>query len=243
MEAFELNKCKALIEYLKEDYALGIVQGSKIMSTTRDSSILPKKLDPTENKISYVLCRWDGLNYERVIANPRAVGTPKFQMISGQDFYSGVLHPAVRHEIMDQIKGSFIPHIKRIPYIGFYPLKITLELHDTLSNFYGKGDNENDRWDVDNRSYPYCKAFCDVLTALHKIKDDDKLYITSPPSAEFCPVENHEDRKLVFIITKDTRERVANHPYYKQFHAIRGESGETEDNLLANMEVNLGNDG
>ncbi len=94
---------------------------------------------------------------------------------------------------------------------------------------------EEINWDIDNRGLFYCKTFPDVLcgspyvdnlreenglTVIRNdkevkvikyqntriIPDDNRRYITQAPTALFCPIENAEDRKLVFKIYHDDRE-------------------------------------
>jgi hypothetical protein len=150
---------------------------------------------------------YDLYDLKPVIANINQAGKPRIIQIKGQDIYSGNIREFTRGAIMEAIKNSYIPCLKDISPVSKYPIKIAMELHDTIDNVYG---NKNQRWDVDNRAYPYCKAFPDVLTDLGIIEDDDRLHITQPPVPIFCPIDNHEDRKLVFIIEHDTRDIISN---------------------------------
>lgn len=138
-----------------------------------------------------------------VISNINQQGKPRFVQIKGQDIYSGNLSYFTRAVIMSEIKNSFKPFLLNIEPVKKYPIKILMELHDTIENSYGRDPDQ--RWDVDNRAYPYCKAFPDVLTDLGIIEDDDRLHITQPPVPLFCPISKDATRKLVFIITQDDR--------------------------------------
>lgn len=138
--------------------------------------------------------------YLPVIANPDTVGTPNYLIINGQSIYSSNIAEFTRGEMFKQIKDSFLPYLVDIPPVIKYPILIDLELHDTVDNVLAKGST---RWDVDNRAYPYCKAFCDTLVDLKIIKDDDRLHITRPPAPTFYPTNG--ESKLVFNIYKDPR--------------------------------------
>ena len=96
---------------------------------------------------------------ERVIANPKAAGTPRIMTINGQKIYNAEMHPNVRNKVMKEIKKSFKPYIDQMDKITRYPIKINLEVHDTI-----REQSSHNYWDLDNRSYPYIKAFQDCLT-------------------------------------------------------------------------------
>lgn len=156
---------------------------------------------------------------ERVIANPKAAGTPRIITINGQKIYNGEIHSHVRNKILSEIKTSFVPYIEKLDPIhaSMLPLACILEIHDVVST---------PLWDVDNRSYPYVKAFQDVLTGNKDkngiprnkviLEDDNVLFITQSPAPRFIPVEKESERKLVFILSKETDPRVINNKNYKK---------------------------
>jgi hypothetical protein len=164
----------------------------------------------TQDKLKFCLATKDK---QLVIANPNQVGQPNIRPIKGQDIYTS--GEFIRAAVIGEIKRSLIKYLKDLPVIKEFPLKITLEIHDTIKAWTDNSADEIGRhWDVDNRAYPYCKAFPDVLMDLGKIPDDDRLRITQPPHPVFVPINEGEQRKLIFIIEKDVRECILNHPVY-----------------------------
>lgn len=159
----------------------------------------------TTNKKTVLVLKSTG---EKVIANPKVAGTPKNSTINGQKIYNGEVHKSSRNKMMNEIKDSFEPYIKKIPVITEYPIKIEVEVHDVVFESASK-----QLWDLDNRTYPYIKAFQDCLKKHNKIIDDNILYITRPPAPIFIPIADTEDRKLVFKIYKEDNEVIIN--WYK----------------------------
>ena len=152
---------------------------------------------------------------ERIVANPRAVGTPRILTINGQKIYNGEVNKQVRNKVLLEIKESFKPYIEQLTPIVKFPIKITCEFHDVI-----RDSGSGSLWDLDNRSWPYIKAFQDCLTGDRKknkkiLGDDNILYITQPPVPKFIPVDREEDRKLVFIIQEETDKRILNHKGYR----------------------------
>lgn len=124
----------------------------------------------------------------RVIANPKAAGTPRFQMINGQDIYNGNVAKHTRNKIVSAIKDQFKPYIKTLVPVKDYPIEITLSIEGELGGF-----------DLDNRSGPYLKCTQDLLTEETIIEDDNVNFIRRI-ILEFIPIENEEDRTLTLTI-------------------------------------------
>lgn len=224
------------IEDLKDDYSIAIInKKNEIVGNVRDSSLLPNlaSIFEARKKHKYYLV---GVANEPMLCNPKKVGTPRWYLIKGQDIYSGNLREHQRGFVMDKIKDCYKPYIESMPVINRYPIRIECEIHDTIKNPYTtEVSDTGQHWDIDNYAYPYLKAFPDLLFAMKKIKDDDRLHLTQPPAAIFCPIDNHEDRKLVFIITLDDREVIKNNAIYQKFHK---ESFESEDTELVKEDIN-----
>lgn len=91
-----------------------------------------------------------------VYANEKTVGKQISKPINGQLLYSGMVG-FDRHNMMTQIKESFLPYVKDLKPVEKekLPLTIALTLYDKV---------ENSRWDVGNRCYPYMKGLLDLLT-------------------------------------------------------------------------------
>lgn len=136
---------------------------------------------------------------EYIIKNSRVANTERWEVINGQKIYNGLYHPVTRAKIMDHIHNymlSFLEGILSIP-IECYPIKIDCELHDNLIDpISGKN------WDVDNRSYPYMKAFMDCLQTAGIIVKDSVEYVRKPPIPEFIPLEEGEFPRFLFKILR-----------------------------------------
>lgn len=206
-----------IIEDMKEDYVLGLYKNKKVVGYTRDSKEAIKQLVG-----KWILCQKVGSAIVPIVANSKSVGTPRWYLIKGQDIYSGNLREHMRGFIMDKIKECYKPYVKNIPVIESYPIKITCKLYDTIKNPYHKVRAEvGQQWDIDNYMFPYNKAFPDLLVALGKIKNDDRLHLPSSIGVEFVPIENHEDRKLVYVISKDERPEIKDNKVYQAYFAIK----------------------
>lgn len=140
-----------------------------------------------------------------VIANPRAVGTPRFKRINGQEIYSGMPHH-MRSKIVKSIKDSFKDILKKHGPINQFPIQLEMKLYDSIGNA---------NWDLDNL-WIYNKCFQDSLTDAGIIPDDHIGYITKAAAPEFVPIENPDDRKFVFTLFHDDREIIQNHHFYKE---------------------------
>lgn len=162
---------------------------------------------------------------ERVIANPRTAGSEKWKVINGQKIYSGQIARWDKEKMMTQIRESYIPFLEEVDPITEFPLRILAELHDT----YRDVNPTDPDWDIDNRFYPYGKAFPDVLMGWPKwvkgvieyqtrilIPEDHRGYITQPPTPLFCPIEDSENRKIVFKIYQDLRPEILVHYAYNE---------------------------
>ena len=160
---------------------------------------------------------------ERVISNPRSAGTPRILRINGQKLYNGEITKHLRNKVLSSIKSQFSKYINTLEVIDAdqYPLKLTLEIHDTIH-----AEGSSSLWDADNRSWPYIKAFQDCLTGntdkegkrrnKQIIPDDNILFITGPPATRFIPIEEGDTRKLVFTIESEDDERVLNNDTHKK---------------------------
>lgn len=157
---------------------------------------------------------------ERVVANPKAAGTPRYMVINGQKLYNGEMSKFTRSKIINAIKDEISSYTDALDVITEFPLSIQMEIHDTI-----RESNSKALWDVDNRAGPYIKAFQDCLTGnkdkngnlrcKQVIPDDNILFIPGPPSPKFIPVDNEDARKLVFKIVKETDTRIINNKNYQ----------------------------
>ena len=148
-----------------------------------------------------------------VIANPRVVGTPRLKKVNGQDFYKGTDSPHIRSKVVNEIKSFLKPFVKGIEPITTYPVQIKLEMHDVI----GVGN-----WDLDNL-WIYNKCMQDVLVDTGVLAEDNVMYVTAAAAPEFYPVDNEDDRKLVFKIYQDERDVIKNNTQYNELHSNRSE--------------------
>jgi hypothetical protein len=148
-----------------------------------------------------------------VIANPRVVGTPRLKKVNGQDFYKGTDSPHIRSKVVNEIKSFLKPFVDGIEPITTYPVQIKLEMHDVI----GVGN-----WDLDNL-WIYNKCMQDVLVDTGVLAEDNVMYVTAAAAPEFYPVDNEDDRKLVFKIYKDERDVIKNNTQYNELHSNRSE--------------------
>ena len=155
-----------------------------------------------------------GKNHQPIIKNPRAAGTPRMRKINGQDIYSGFGNHFYRQAVVEQVKKSFMEVLKDIPRLDYSPVRIDAQLHDEIGAA---------NWDLDNL-WIYVKCMLDCLTSSGIIPDDTIEFITKAPSFEFYPIEPGEERKMVFIIRKELRDAILEHPLYTGgAHDIRSE--------------------
>lgn len=155
---------------------------------------------------------------QRVIKNSKSVGTPRYKTINGQDIYNQNIVKENRNTMLQAIKSFFVPFVNTMEKIPLedLPIRIEVEVHYTYLADNGMP------WDLDNHFYMYQKGFQDVLTG-HKdkekrprskiiIPDDPTLFVSKPPSPLHIPIQNNEDRKLVFRIYKENDPRIINFP-------------------------------
>lgn len=209
-----------IIDDLRPEYALGVYRADVLISIRYpDGRIDELRHSITWNKAmreatpKHILI--DATLKEKVIANTTKVGTPRIEIIRGQDFYNNRIQEHARGTVIQAIKRSFVDYCKDIEPVTSYPVRVKCYLYDTVKNVFDGNlqDVAGGRWDVGNRVYPYAKAFLDLLSTGRigdevvmepKLFDDDRLHVTEDPQGGvFCPIENEANRKLVFVIAKD----------------------------------------
>ena len=171
-----------------------VTKNRKVKYFLKDASkVIPKKYHnntygfigyKNKDRIEYILTNKE--TNEKVIANPKAAGTPKNIMINGQSIYNQGINKFTRAIVMNRLKAYFKEYLTDVDSSTWqYPIKIKY-------NFY---TTNNRRFDLDNHSNLYIKAFQDCLTNLNIIPDDNVNYINNIES-QFTEIENYEDRKL-----------------------------------------------
>lgn len=137
-------------------------------------------------------------NGDKVVANPRAAGTPNYEPLSGNRFFSGYGSHHVRRTLTAGLKDFYRPYVNKMDKITKFPIRIDWDFHTTL--------NSAD-WDMDNMHF-YWKYLQDTLVEEDIIPEDNIKYITFPPAGRFIPVKEWIDRKFVFRFYKDTRTEI-----------------------------------
>jgi len=143
---------------------------------------------------------------QRVVANPLAAGTPRFQRISGQAFYDGSMNEHVRTKIVKSIKSEYVKIMRKEPGIPAdkFPLRIWIYLSAHPNNW---------NWDMDNL-WIHSKMILDSLVEAKLIPDDSIKFVSASPYMIYRPIkESEEEHFLVRLIPKD--EVVTDYaPYY-----------------------------
>ncbi len=127
---------------------------------------------------------------EKIISNPRSVGTPRRMKIAGQAIWQGIgFH--LRSKIARDLKGFFKSHLKELKPIpkDKYPIGVAIDFYKPI----GEGN-----WDLDNHALIYRKTLMDSLKGV--IEDDSVQYVRSIPcNYHDCPKE--EQRLVVTIFS------------------------------------------
>jgi Holliday junction resolvase RusA-like endonuclease len=174
-----------------------------------------------QDRSKYVYQKVSGFGYRqflvealtglRVIANPKAAGTPKYAQINGQKIYNGEISKHSRNKIMIELAKVISPYVKTLVPVKQYPILINLQVHDTVREPSVTGA----LWDLDNRMGPYLKCFQDCLTKESIIKDDNSVCLCKLV-IEYFPVSTEAERKLVFILDDVKDASIINQPDFKK---------------------------
>lgn len=154
---------------------------------------VPKKYDPTIHPTKFF---WDSKGYliekstgERVIANPRSVGTPRYWVVNFQDIWNQNLVHSNRAHIINILKDELRPYIKTVKRITEFPIRFEIFLYDIEM-----------RVDVSNKGVVYTKVIEDLLVAEGKIPDDNSTYINDTGRCKFVKINKESERKMVIKI-------------------------------------------
>jgi hypothetical protein len=152
-------------------------------------------------------------NGDRVVANPRAAGTPNYEKLSGNRFSSGFGNHHLRRRLTHGLKDFYRPIVRNQlePFDDdVYPLWVRWECYTVISR---------NVFDLDNFWF-YWKYLSDVLaededpndgSSLDPIIPDDNFeYFTAPARPILYPIDDWDDRKFVFQFYRDTRDIITN---------------------------------
>lgn len=196
-KALVSKKCRA--KYYK--------MGDKIPPTYLDKYIFDKKgflVDKEGN---------------RILANPRTAGEPRYEVLSGNKLLSGYGSHHMRNMLVNAMKDFYRPlvqeYIIKHGPITEFPVQVTWDVYTDISST---------DWDASNLFF-YYKYFEDSLheksekttykgkPLLQLIPDDSIKYITWAASAKIIPVDNWDDRKFVFKFYYDERKELKRRPW------------------------------
>jgi len=162
---------------------------------------LPKKYQNRKlygfNKEGILISKLTG---EKVIANPKTVGTPRLKKINGQDFYSGGNVPIQRYQMVNAIKEYFREEIrkalkdapiKKIPQ-HWFPIQMEL-------SFYLPEPKQ--LFDVDNNSWIYNKVILDSLVDVGVIPNDTCDLVRKAGGGEYCFIPEDVQRRLIIRLS------------------------------------------
>jgi hypothetical protein len=153
----------------------------------------------------------------------------KYIKINGQTIYSGNLHHYTRNKVIRAMKDDLIQSIrgqlKGINLNDYVPLKIALVIHNVPNyetvKFMSKkfkfvgglvelGTKYEPSFDVDNQ-WIWIKCFTDTIAKdLDLLVDDTVKYIPSNGDITYLPIDNFEDRKLEFKLTRIKDKKLIN---------------------------------
>lgn len=119
-----------------------------------------------------LLC--DTKTEEPILKNARAVGTPKYLAIKGNNIYSGFGGYRSRVIIMNGIKDHFRSYFKDKKITDF-PIYLHFTIHDELNMTTSTGKSQTQ--DLDNLFTCYIKAIQDLMKAEGVIPDDNLQFI------------------------------------------------------------------
>lgn len=145
---------------------------------------------------------------ERVVANSKSAGTPRFLKINGQQLYSGNMNAMVRSKVVNEIKDFMATYVKDLE-----PMKVPIRVE---SDLYAPLAAKN--WDLDNQ-WIYHKCFLDALVNAGVIPDDNVMFVTQAPAFRFFPVEHKEDRAIVYRLIEEDRPEILEHGAYIAYHS------------------------
>lgn len=132
---------------------------------------------------------------ERLIANPRTIGKPRWEALSGNKLTSGYASPFTRNKIASALKEFYAPFVKSMRPITKFPLRMEWEFHTTVTQT---------NFDLSNFWF-YLKYFEDTLVIEGVIPDDSVEFITHAAAPMLVPVEKFGQRKFVFRFFHDDR--------------------------------------
>lgn len=136
----------------------------------------------------------------------------KYIKINGQKLFTGMNYHlrALVVRRMHTYISQYIPPVLELD--GILPMKVKLYVYTTINHgdvrmYKGKlswkapKKDYVPKWDIDNL-WIWIKCFQDTLVDMGMIDDDNIKFIPNSGEIEFIPVDDFEDRKLIFELSK-----------------------------------------
>lgn len=155
---------------------------------------------------------WETKQY--VVKNPQVASRPRFVSIGGNDIMR--MHEHIRSKIVNALKEFFKTRLVLAVWeegqryltpsqpLSQFPVRISMEIH-TFPRF--------GNWDLSNL-WIYAKCFEDAMQEVGMIPNDNIGYISKAAAPEFFPISREDERKMVFIISRESDERKLGHLFY-----------------------------
>lgn len=125
------------------------------------------------------------------LANPRSVGKPRNWVVNFQDIWNQNITKQSRNNKVIILKEIFKPYIKEIEVIKTFPIKIVINIFDTIMPV-----------DISNKGVIYTKIIEDLLQEMGKIPDDKVQFVKCSGCCKFVEVKDVKERKMMINIYK-----------------------------------------
>ncbi len=164
-------------------------------------------------------------NNEKVIANPKVVGTPRYEILSGNKIVTGYGSHHTRNKVSNALKDFFRPFARTLaPFEEEdFPLRVEWDFYTSLDRI---------NFDLSNFWF-YYKYFEDSLhekknpvtkeELIPILPDDNVQYITHPPGPRLIPVDSFEDRRFVFRFYHDNRIEITKNNVWSNLARTQGD--------------------
>lgn len=161
--------------------------------------------------------RWNSQGYledkesgERLIANSRRVGKESSDSISGNRIISAN-STGRQAKYKNAVKDFYKPHVEeKLDPIDEdkFPIRLEMYMHTVV-------DRNGNLFDLSNMWF-YRKYFEDVLFEVDPpiIPDDNVQFITDHRGPTLMPVDEWENRKIIFEFHEDQRDEVRNNDFW-----------------------------
>lgn len=159
--------------------------------------------EPTAKKYDDDRYQYDKQGYlvdthtkERVVANSKSAGTPRYAVVNGQLLYNSGMNFHTRNKVVTTLKDTYAALMReqlQVVQGDVFPVRLVVDLYDSP---------RNSNWDVDNR-WLYGKVLQDALVSSGILPNDDIRYISASPSIRFFIAPADRCRMVLRLVTRD----------------------------------------